>query len=89
MAKWYEEKLLACPYYGCQQVQICRTNAQACWVSCENCGAESESNKDRRVALLNWNRRVREELPAEVVEDGDKEFWDRRDKRGCLKGEGT
>jgi len=50
-------KVLSCPFCGCNKVDLCRTNVNACWVACVSCGAEAESDPKREDAIRNWNRR--------------------------------
>ena len=66
------EVLKCCPFCGSHEVQICRTNAHACWVRCEDCGGESESDATRRGAIANWNRRYHDDEPAKITEDDDR-----------------
>ena len=64
-----KEILKCCPFCGRHKVEICRTNANACWVRCSVCGADAESHGDRARAIANWNRRHYDDKPAKVVDD--------------------
>lgn len=65
------ETLKCCPFCGSHEVQICRTNPHACWVRCEVCGCDSESDSTRAGAIANWNRRYYDDDPATVTEDDE------------------
>ena len=65
------EEILACPFCGADKVEICRTNKNACWVTCAECGAESEHAKKRVDAIANWNRRYFERGLATVTWDDE------------------
>ena len=64
------EKVKSCPFCGCPKVYLNRSNVNACWVSCENCGAEACSHKDRKEAIKNWNMR-RKVKAAKIVDDDE------------------
>ncbi len=68
------EKILSCPFCGYEMVDICRTNENACWVECVNCGGKSESAATREEAIANWNRRSNIPRLAQVNDDMDKEW---------------
>lgn len=63
-----------CPFCGSHDVQVCRTNPGACWIRCDDCGADSESHRTRKGAISNWNRRHYDETPSVIVGDGDKDY---------------
>lgn len=71
-----------CPFCGSDQVEICRTNPNACWVRCAKCGADAESHRTRSGALANWNRRGSLGFTATIVDDQDKE-WTPAQKRAA------
>jgi Lar family restriction alleviation protein len=66
------EFIKCCPFCGAHEVAICRTNKDACWVRCDECGAESESAKTRKKAIANWNRRHDDGHESLVTEDMDR-----------------
>ena len=68
------ETIKCCPFCGSHEVEICRTNPQACWIRCADCGADADSHPTRKGAVANWNRRHYDETPAAVIDDGDKEY---------------
>lgn len=71
------EDIFSCPFCGNTNVEVARTNANACWICCDDetgCGAEAPSAKTRKGAIANWNRRQNRVLPATVVYDMDPEF---------------
>jgi transcription elongation factor Elf1 len=72
-----DEKILTCPFCGGIKVNICRTNANACWVECVYCFAQTDSRKTRRGAINVWNKRVRITCEAWINDDDDKEFQER------------
>lgn len=67
-----KEIILACPFCGCQSVNICRTNPRACWVECDTCNAQTSSAKTRKAAIANWNCRTGP-MQASIIHDMDKE----------------
>lgn len=64
---------LGCPFCPSFEVEICRTNPNACWVRCAQCGAEAQSHRTRRGAIANWNRRHHSTYTASIVFDMDRE----------------
>lgn len=68
------ETVLSCPHCPSTEVVIARTNPNACWVECANCGAKAASAPTRAEAVANWNRTVKR-VQATVVDDGDTDFW--------------
>lgn len=72
-----KEKILPCPFCGCVEVEVCRTNPRACWIRCAGCGADAESNRTRKIAIENWNRRFPDYNLTEAVIISD----DDRDRR--------
>ena len=72
MMKKKTEFLRLCPFCGAHEVEICRTNENACWVRCAECGGESTSHPSRGGAIKNWNSRFFDDEPAEIVDDMDK-----------------
>ena len=66
-----KEIIKCCPFCGGHEVSICRTNAQACWIRCAQCGADAEAAPRRKGAIENWNRRHYDDEPATIVDDGD------------------
>lgn len=69
-----DEEIKGCPFCGSDEVEICRTNENACWVQCAECGADAESAPKREQALANWNRRANTQI-AIVVDDQDEDGW--------------
>lgn len=65
------ERIKSCPFCGSKELQICRTNKYACWVSCDKCGADAKSDQHRVVAIQNWNRRKRATRAEIVFDDED------------------
>ena len=65
------EHLQGCPFCPSTDVEICRTNANACWVRCASCGADAESHRTRKKAIANWNRRSGGIVWAKVVDDDE------------------
>lgn len=72
---------LACPFCPSWEVEICRTNPNACWVRCAQCGADAQSHRTRTGAIANWNRRHNSLLRASIVSDDDRERWTASQKR--------
>ena len=75
---------IGCPFCGSVEVEICRTNPNACWVRCAQCGADAESARTRKEAVANWNRRsckVCSHMPAKIISDDDLERWTAAQKR--------
>lgn len=58
-----KEIIKSCPFCGSTKVEVSRTNANACWITCERCGGESKSHPTRKGAIRLWNRRK----PAKVA----------------------
>ena len=79
------EKIIPCPYCGGKTVQVCRTNENACWIQCAECGAESPSAKTRAGAISNWNQRRKVKGYAEIVDDGDAEYMVEEARRKAAK----
>ena len=67
-------KIKSCPFCACQGVEICRTNENACWIRCGDCGADSESHKTKAGAIKNWNRRNHDYVNAVILYDGDADY---------------
>jgi len=76
---------IGCPFCGSVEVEICRTNPNACWVRCAQCGADSQSHRTRAKAISNWNRRSchHGHMPARIVDDDDKDRWTAAQKRAA------
>lgn len=77
---------LGCPFCGGFEVDICRTNPNACWVRCANdeCGAETNSDRTRSGAIANWNRRSLPSLQtASIRDDDDRDRWTPAQKRAA------
>jgi Lar family restriction alleviation protein len=69
------ENIKCCPFCGADEVLICRTNPNACWIECADCGATAASSSTREGAIDNWNDRVEKvDTYAKVIEDDDKGF---------------
>ena len=76
-------RIKPCPFCGSHEITICRTNDQACWIRCEECGADAESSPAREEAIEIWNCRVEDDGEETVVTfDQDARFqeWTRRHK---------
>jgi Lar family restriction alleviation protein len=71
------EEIKPCPFCGCKEVEICRTNINACWVRCNGCGSDSNSNPTRKTAIEIWNNRPIIEGLATIVDDQDAEVYER------------
>lgn len=68
------EVIMSCPFCGSRAVNVVRTNAQACWVECDACNAQTTSDALREGAIKQWNRRCLAEESAKVVWDDDLEW---------------
>ncbi len=66
--------ILSCPFCGSTEVEIARTNPNACWVECAGCGAKADSAPTREEAIANWNKTV-PRVSATVIDDGDADYW--------------
>lgn len=66
-------ELRCCPFCGSHEVEVARTNKNACWIECDACGASAKSAPTRNRAFANWNRRYHDDVPATIVEDMDKD----------------
>ena len=75
------EHIKDCPFCGSVSVDICRTNPNACWVRCAECGADAPSHRTRTGALKNWNTRDGLGYTATIRDDDDKERWTAAQKR--------
>lgn len=73
-----KEVIKCCPFCGSHSVEVCRTNPEACWIACDECGAEAQSAKHRKDAVANWNRRHYDDQPAVVNDDMDAAYKLRR-----------
>lgn len=70
------EFIKPCPFCGSHNVGVSRTNDDACWLSCDECGAESSSTSRRSNAIAIWNNRTKDDgKPATVTYDMDAEFY--------------
>lgn len=67
------ELIKCCPFCGSHEVEVARTNPNACWINCAICGTEAESDKTRKGAIANWNRRYYDDKPSIITDDMDKE----------------
>jgi len=68
------EHIKSCPFCGAKEVEIARTNENACWVECASCGASSPSTKKREDAIAIWNERhLPSGISATIVYDMDAE----------------
>jgi len=65
------EKIKPCPFCGSKKVVVCRTNPDACWIRCENCGADACSDAVRKKAIAIWNRRPKRDGFAKIVYDDE------------------
>lgn len=79
---------LACPFCGSVEVDIARTNPNACWVECANeeCGATTHSHRTRTGAIKNWNRRTwaaHTTQTASIRHDDDRDRWTASQKRAA------
>lgn len=74
------ERIKSCPFCGSRNVEVARTNRNACWIACGNyrCGAEAKSHPTRNGAIRNWNRRAKiTTTETKIVEDMDREQQER------------
>lgn len=78
---------LGCPFCGGFEVDIVRTNPNACWVRCANdeCSAETSSHRTRTGGIANWNRRAPggSLQTASIREDDDRDRWTASQKRAA------
>lgn len=72
-----------CPFCGSDEVEVCRTNPNACWIRCARCGADAPSHRTRSGAFRNWNRRDGLGYTASIVSDDDKDRWTPAQKRAA------
>jgi len=64
-----------CPFCGSKCVEVARTNKDACWICCADCGSESNSHKTREGAIKIWNERHEDNgSPSLIVDDMDKDY---------------
>jgi len=63
--------LKPCPFCGSTELQLCRTNEHACWVRCDDCGADAPSTEKREDAIDIWNTRPDVDRPAMFVIDDE------------------
>ena len=68
-----KEFIKCCPFCGSHEVDVCRTNPNACWIECPKCWGRSTSHKTRSGAIRHWNRRHYDDVPSRIVEDDDRE----------------
>lgn len=80
--KQTKEVILPCPFCGGTKVEIARTNPFACWVECCRCGARSNSDHRRKVAIRIWNKRNHKIKPVKIMEDDDVAIKARADWQG-------
>ena len=64
-----------CPFCGSKRVKVCRTNDNACWIRCSDCGTDAKSGKTREEAFNNWNRRCPFITDAEIIDDQDLDYY--------------
>jgi hypothetical protein len=67
------EFIRGCPFCDSHEVEIARTNQDACWVVCAHCFAQAESSPKRIDAIANWNRRNFDDHPSVIVQDMDRD----------------
>jgi hypothetical protein len=65
------EKIKSCPFCGSKKIQICRTNPDACWIRCDRCWGETESDPTRQGAIRKWNREKERTFDTKIVDDDD------------------
>jgi Lar family restriction alleviation protein len=65
------EYIKCCPFCGSVKVDVCRTNENACWISCAKCQASTDSHKTQKGAIKKWNMRNTPE--AVIVYDDEVE----------------
>lgn len=70
-----------CPFCGSVEVEVCRTNPNACWIRCALCGSDAPSHRTRTGAFTHWNRRDSCGRTASIVSDDDKDRWTASQKR--------
>lgn len=73
---------LGCPFCVSYEVEIARTNPNACWVQCAHCGGRTASHRTRIGAIANWNLRSHSTpaATASIVRDDDRD-WTPAQKR--------
>ncbi len=69
-----DKSIRCCPFCGSHEVEVCRTNPNACWIRCAVCGCDAENDKTRVGAIANWNRRHFDEEAVAIVDDSDKDY---------------
>lgn len=76
------EHIKPCPFCGSDEVNVNRTNDDACWIGCANeaCGAETGCEAKRADAIEIWNTRtsVFEGAEARIAWDMDREHAERK-----------
>jgi len=68
-----QELILTCPFCGHDEIVICRTNKNACWVRCDNCGTDGKVFSKRKDAIKFWNKTFLRTDDAHIIDDQDKE----------------
>ena len=68
------EHIKPCPFWGEHDVDVARTNPNACWVVCNECDARTTSAPTREEAIEMWNCRTEDDgQPAAITNDQDRE----------------
>lgn len=58
-----------CPFCGSHLVDMCRTNANAAWVECCECGGSTDSSPSRDEAIELWNCREADDGTSATIEE--------------------
>jgi len=65
----------ACPFCASREVEVCRTNENACWLRCDACGCDSESHATLMGAVRNWNARPKATGKAVITSNDNDHYW--------------
>lgn len=68
-----DEAIRCCPFCGSHDVEISRTNKNACWVECAECCGRTDSAAKRADAIHKWNKRHFDDKPARIVFDDEED----------------
>lgn len=68
--------LKACPFCGSLDLDVASTNAQAHWISCENCFAQASAGDTLAEGARNWNRRPKIPTVTLTVQPSVTAAWD-------------
>ena len=65
----------ACPFCAGTDVEVCRTNENACWLRCEMCGIDGPTHATLRDAVRAWDSRPPQKEAATVTRNDDTRYW--------------